>query len=195
MDHPVYQMNNIKWRILETIRKAGELGFNELCEKLTNEASRNTVRKRLDELIREGYVEERKGRRGQKAILRASETSKKMDELYSKINHLSTLVAKLTSEKRNFGELWGVKERAALAFEILEREALECELPKKAKKDLVFTVIEARENAHKLIISGLLNLKTDEIREVEKSLLEAAAKLGIKTRTYDEIIRDLEGKT
>jgi DNA-binding Lrp family transcriptional regulator len=187
-------LDNIERRILETIRKAGELGFNELCEELRNEASRNTVRKKLDELIRDGYVEERKGRRGQKSILTPTETSKKMSEVYSKINHLYDLVAKLVREKKEFKELWRLRECAEDAFDTLEHEVLKCELPKKAKNDVVLTLLERRESVNKLILSALLNLETDEIREAKKGLLEAAAKVGIKTRTYDEIIRELEGK-
>jgi len=146
----------------------------------------------LDGLIRDKYVEEIKGRKGKKAVFRATETLRVRQGLISKIDHLSRLIYKLASENREIGELLELRDNAELAFQMLELEILKSELPRNSKKDLIFDLVEAREGARKLISSALVNLKTDEIRKVEMCLLEAAKKLGHKIPTYEEIVRRLE---
>ncbi|MCS7114080.1 MAG: winged helix-turn-helix domain-containing protein [Candidatus Bathyarchaeota archaeon] len=189
-------MDNISKAILKAVQETGELGFNELCRRLKGNASRNTIRKRLSDLVKKGYVEEKRGRRGQRAVLKATTTLKAREGFISKINHLSGLVERLVKEKREFGELWDLRYNAELAFEMLEFEVLKANLPRDAKRDLVFDLIESREKARKLISSTLIKLKTPEIEKAEKEFVESAKRLGHPTKqTYEEIIKQLESGT
>ncbi|MEM3697412.1 MAG: hypothetical protein QXZ02_03045 [Candidatus Bathyarchaeia archaeon] len=191
----MYQSNldDISKAILRAVQESEELGFNELCRKLKGTASKHTIRKRLSDLIRKGYVEEKKGRRGQRAVLKATATLRAREGFTSKINHLSSLVEKLVKGKKEFGELWNLRDNVDLAFEMLEFEILKADLPRNAKKDLVFDLIETREKARKLISATLIKLKTSEIEKVEKELVEAAARVGLSIRqTYEEVVEQLE---
>ncbi len=195
LGHPVYQsdLDEVSKAILKTVQEGEELGFNELCRRLKENASRNTIRKRLSELIRKGYVEEKTGRRGQRAVLKATATLRAREGFTSKINHLYSLVEKLVKEKRKFRELWDIRDNVELAFEMLEFEVLKANLPKDAKKDLVFDLIESREKARKLISSTLIKLKTPEIEKAEKEFVEAAKRVGHPIKqTYEEVIKQLE---
>ncbi|MEM3955424.1 MAG: winged helix-turn-helix transcriptional regulator [Candidatus Bathyarchaeia archaeon] len=186
-------LDEISRAILRAIQESGELGFNELCRILKKNASRNTIRKRLSDLINKGYVEEKKGRKGQKAILKATATLEAMKSFTSKINHLYTLVERLVKEKREYGELFNIKNNVDLAFEMLEFEVLKANLPRGAKKDLLFDLIESREKARKLISSNLVELKTPDIEKAEKELLEAAKRAGLSFKqTYEEVVKQLE---
>ncbi|MEM3881435.1 MAG: hypothetical protein QXD19_06785 [Candidatus Bathyarchaeia archaeon] len=186
-------LDEVSKAILRAVQEREELGFNELCRILAGKASRNTVRKRLIDLINKGYVEEKKGRRGQRAVLKATATLKAREGFTSKINHLSSLVEKLVKEKRKFNELWDIRGSVDLAFEMLEFEVLKANLPRDAKKDLIFDLIETREKARKLISSTLIKLKTPEIEKAEKELVEAAKRAGHSIRqTYEEVVRHLE---
>ncbi|MCR8455803.1 MAG: BlaI/MecI/CopY family transcriptional regulator [Candidatus Korarchaeota archaeon] len=186
-------LDDVSKAILKAIQESGELGFNELCRILKKNASRNTIRKRLSELVEKGYVEEKKGRKGQRTILKATATLKAMKSFTSKINHLYTLVERLVKEKREFWELFNIKNDVDLAFEMLEFEVLKANLPRGAKKDLLFDLIESREKARKLISSNLVELKTTEIEKAEKELLEAAKRSGLYIRhAYEEVVKQLE---
>ncbi|MEM3383788.1 MAG: hypothetical protein QXL52_06310 [Nitrososphaerales archaeon] len=75
----------------------------------------------------------------------------------------------------------------------MEFEVLKANLPRDAKKDLVFDLIESREKARKLVSSTLIKLKTLEIEKAEKELVEAAKRAGLSIRqTYEEIVKQLE---
>ncbi|MEM2614181.1 MAG: winged helix-turn-helix transcriptional regulator [Nitrososphaerota archaeon] len=186
-------LDEVSKAILKVIQESGELGFNELCRILKKNASRITIRKRLSELVEKGYVEEKRGRKGQRTILKATATLKAMGSFTLKINHLYTLVERLVKEKREFGELFNIKNNVDLAFEMLEFEVLKADLPRGTKKDLLFDLIESQEKARKLISSTLVELKTPEIEELEKELLEATKRAGLYIRhTYEEVVKQLE---
>ncbi|MEM2567525.1 MAG: hypothetical protein QXH20_03525 [Candidatus Bathyarchaeia archaeon] len=186
-------LDDVSKAILRAVQEGKELGFNELCRKLAGKASRNTVRKRLIDLINKGYVEEKKGRRGQRVVLKATATLKAREGFTSKINHLFSLVENLVKKQREIGEIWDIRDNVDLAFEMLEFEVLKAELPKDAKKDLVFDLIETREKARKLISAALIKLKTPEIEKAEKELVEAAKRAGHSfRRTYEEVVKQLE---
>jgi DNA-binding HxlR family transcriptional regulator len=65
--------------IIERLRK-GSCGFNDLCYDLASYASSEPIRKRLEALVGLGLVEWRKGRRGQKSVIKLTDVSKKFEE-------------------------------------------------------------------------------------------------------------------
>jgi len=72
-------LTSLDKRIIERLKK-GSCGFNDLCYDLASYASPEPIRERLEVLVGLGLVEWRKGRRGQKSVIRLTEVSKKYEE-------------------------------------------------------------------------------------------------------------------
>jgi DNA-binding HxlR family transcriptional regulator len=65
--------------IIERLKK-GSCGFNDLCYDLASYASPKPIQDRLEVLVGLGLVEWRKGRRGQKSVIKLTDVSKKFEE-------------------------------------------------------------------------------------------------------------------
>jgi DNA-binding HxlR family transcriptional regulator len=72
-------LTSLDKRIIERLKK-GNCGFNELCYDLASYTSRNSIRDRLVLLVKMGLVEWRKGRHGQKSVIRLTDSSAKFAE-------------------------------------------------------------------------------------------------------------------
>ncbi|KXA90261.1 hypothetical protein AKJ62_01265 [candidate division MSBL1 archaeon SCGC-AAA259D14] len=79
--------------ILETLKSYPEgLGFNELCRKVQDKAAKETVNKRLKQLVSKGLVEKEGGdRRGQKVNYKISELAEELDDSIRVINFLKDI--------------------------------------------------------------------------------------------------------
>ena len=72
-------LTSLDKRIIERLKK-GSCGFNELHYDLASYASRDTIRDRLVLLVKMGVVKWRKGRRGQKSVIRLTDSTEKFAE-------------------------------------------------------------------------------------------------------------------
>jgi len=128
-------LTSLDKRIIERLKK-GSCGFNELCYDLASYASREPIRDRLNLLVKMGLVEWRKGRRGQKSVIRLTDSSEKFaekemalktmwDDCFHKLKQLSESVELNLVSQKDAGTLlvWLIYEvLPLLAIGLIESE-------------------------------------------------------------------------